>query len=297
MHATEFVELNGIPIMGLCYRDIPPRQENLPQMCYHTLKIVYVSQGSGIWSIGCKSYDIAPGDFFIFNNNEFRAIRTIYPPENLHLTIIDFEPRFIWSNHGDLFDSGYLKIFFNRNNEIFKNRIPGGTTISSQLKSVISEMEAELLAKPPMYKQMLKVKLLNILTLLNRYYIDSMGIEDHLSTSFNHFGIVSEVLKYIDEHMNEDVSRELLAKLVHMHPTSLSKLFKKYNGIGLTQYIIRKKIHHATCLLEQSNLSVLEISSLSGFNNVTNFYKAFKTVTGTVPLSYRKKSQFNLQNK
>lgn len=291
MRDTEFVKYSGMPIIGLCYHNIPPRDENIPQRCYHTLRIIFVQQGRGVWSIGNKNYPIMPGDIFILNNDEPRAVRTIYPPENLVLTVIDFEPRFIWSNHQDLFDSSYLRIFFDRKKQNFENRIPNDVVVSFQIQKIIQEMEEEMSAKLPEYQQMLKVKLLNILVIINRYYTNAAGTEDGSSMPLLHYSRISKVLKYIDEHLEEDLSREQLAKYIHMNPSSLSKLFKKYNGIGLAQYIIRKKIHYAIHLLEESSLSVLEIAARCGFNNSANFYKAFKNVTGTIPSSYRKSKE------
>ena len=295
MNSTEFVELNGLPIIGLCYHDIPPRNKNLPQKYYHTLKIVYVRQGRGIWNIGDKDYPISSGDIFIFNNNEKRSINTIYPPENLLLSAVDFEPRFIWSNHQDLFDSSYLKVFFDRKGNTFENRIPGDTSTSIQLRNILGELEKELQSKQYQYEQMIKVKLLNMLVILNRHYANFLKISFEPSMPQQQYSMVSQVLAYIDEHLNEDLSRQLLADYVHINPSSLSKIFKKYNGIGLTQYIIRKRIHYSVHLLKHTDMSVIDIATRCGFNNTTNFYKAFKLVTGDIPLSYRKLNRRNME--
>jgi AraC-like DNA-binding protein len=289
LNYSEFIELNGLPIIGLCYHDIPPRDENISQKSYHTLKIVYVRHGRGMWDVGDKRYQITPGDIFIFNNDEKRSIRTIYPPENLLLSVIDFEPRFIWSNHQDLFDSSYLKVFFERKNNEFENRIPCDSVISVQLRKIIEEMEDELQTKKYQYEQMIKVKLLNILVILNRHYAEFFRMSGKPSMPEHHYLLISQVLNYIDEHLNEDLSRQLLADYIHMNSSSLSKIFKKYNGIGLTQYIIRKRIHYSVHLLKNTDLSVLEIANRCGFNTTANYYKAFKLVTGDIPSSYREK--------
>jgi len=284
MRDSEFV--NGVPIIGISYHDIPPRNENIPLKCYHTLRITYVRQGSGIWSIGNKQYPIEPGDVFLFNNREFRAVRTIFPPDRLRLTVIDFEPRLIWSSHQELIHSNELKLFFNRSSG-FDNRIPGDTAVSSLIVPIIEEMERELAAKLPEYKQMLKVKLMNMLVLLNRHYSESVSKSYESSVSLQQFPLITHIMMYIDEHLEEELSRGQLAEHFHIHPVTLSKLFKRWNGIGLRQYIIRKKIYASIQLLEQTDMSVLEIANRCGFNATANFYKAFRSVTGGVPSDYR----------
>lgn len=288
MRNTEFIELNGIPILGLCYHDFPPHNKNLPQKLYHTLKVVFVRQGKGVWLIGNKNYEINPGDFFIFNNNEYRTIRTVYPPENLLLMVIDFEPRFIWSNQQDLFDSSYLKIFFERKSDKFENRIKSDSPVSNMLQNLMLEIECEMLSKHPEYKQMIKVKLLNILVILNRHYCNVLDANHNSSISMQHYTLITKALHYIEENLFEDLSRDSLAKILHINPSGLSKLFKKYNGIGMTEYIIKKRIYKSIELLENSDLSILEIANRCGFNNSANFYKAFKAVTSNVPSHYRK---------
>ncbi|MBU3113307.1 helix-turn-helix domain-containing protein [Clostridium lacusfryxellense] len=288
MGSTEYIELNGLPILGVCYHDIPPRYENHPQKLYHTLRITFVEQGSGIWTIGNRNFKFSSGDIFIFNNNEYRSISTIYPPQNLLLTVIDFEPRFIWSNQQDLFNSSYLKIFFERKNNLFENCIRHVNPVSLDLHKLMLEIQDELACKFPEYKQMIKVKLLNILVILNRYYSNILDIRNEPPVPQQHFALVIKALEYIEDHLYENLSRDDIAIMLNINPSGLSKFFKKYNGIGLTQYIIKKRIHKSVELLESSNLSILEIANSCGFNSSANFYKAFKSVTGNIPSHYRK---------
>ncbi|NQX60727.1 helix-turn-helix transcriptional regulator [Paenibacillus qinlingensis] len=288
LRQSEFVtHPNDIPIIGISYHNIPPREANLPLKCYHTLRITYVRQGRGVWRIGDSDFQIEQGDIFIFNNSEFRAIRTIFPPDHLQLTVIDFEPRLIWSDPTGISDSKELKLFFDRRISGFQNRIPADAPVSCQLRTILEEMEAELFAKLPEYQPMLIVKLMNMLILLNRHFSDSLDQSPEAPASHGQFTLISRIMQYIDDHLVEDISREHLADHFHIHPSTLSKLFSYWNGLGLNQYISRKKIYVAVQLLSQRDLSVLDIAIRCGFNNTANFYKAFKRVTGGVPSDYR----------
>ena len=48
------------------------------------------------------------------------------------------------------------------------------------------------------------------------------------------------------------------------------------------------RIEKAQILLLTTALSQVEISELSGFNNLPYYYRVFKMKTGTTPVNYRK---------
>lgn len=55
------------------------------------------------------------------------------------------------------------------------------------------------------------------------------------------------------------------------------------------EFLIQFRLRKATELLQHSNLSVLEIASQSGFNNLSNFNRQFKKYYQMTPRQYRKK--------
>lgn len=287
LFTTESIEIDGIPILRLSYHDIPPRKENIPQKCWHTLRICYIRQGRGIWTIGSKHYDIAAGDIFILNNNEYRAIRTIYPPENLKMMVIDFEPWFIWANQEKPADDCYLKVFFERT-ESFDNRLNKDSIDARKIIHLMYDVEEEILNKMLEYQQIAKIKLLNILINLKRHYCSVLNSSKPVMIPSVHRNLISNALNYINEHLTDDLSLTILAEVVHMNPYSFSKLFKKYNGIGLSQYISRKRIQLSVELLKNTDMPIIQIANDCGFNSISNYYKTFNNLTGTIPSDYRK---------
>ena len=76
-----------------------------------------------------------------------------------------------------------------------------------------------------------------------------------------------------------------------MSRTYYSTMFKMLNGVSVWTYIINQRIDRAQQLLEKSEMSVIEICEKCGFNNLSNFNKAFKKITGKTPSEYRKEFQ------
>lgn len=101
------------------------------------------------------------------------------------------------------------------------------------------------------------------------------------------YPLMKQVLAYIDEHYTRRIMLEELAGIAHMSSTAFSRSFTKYNGIGPAQYIKRKRIAQAIRLLEETDRTILDIAMDCGFQNISNFYKAFHSLTRRVPGDYR----------
>lgn len=73
-----------------------------------------------------------------------------------------------------------------------------------------------------------------------------------------------------------------------MSVSHFSQLFKKLNGFSAWDYVISKRIDMAQALLLSTDEAVLDIAFQCGFNNSTNFNRAFKKITGISPTEYRR---------
>jgi AraC-like DNA-binding protein len=281
------IEINGLQTLGLSEHVILPRSNYSVQHCYHTLRICLILKGKGEWVIGGKTYDIEKDDIFILNNVETRTIRTVFPPEPLIMKVIYFEPRFIWTYSDNIFDSSYLKIFFGRN-ENFENRLNRSNPAAAKIKNIMLDTIKEFDEKQSEYEQMIKVNLLQILVNINRHF--NYTKSNSAALQKDSILYISRVMDFIDNNISEEITLNTLADIAHMNPSYFSTVFKKYNGITLSQYILRKRINMAIDYLMNSKYTILEIACLCGFNTTANFYKAFKGITGKVPTDYRVKS-------
>ncbi len=98
--------------------------------------------------------------------------------------------------------------------------------------------------------------------------------------------IVTNVRKYINEHVNERLSLNEVAAVFGISPNYLSQLFSKYNDTGFSEYINICKITEAKRLLEEENMKVYEAAEALGFESAFYFSKVFKRVEGVSPTEY-----------
>ena len=87
--------------------------------------------------------------------------------------------------------------------------------------------------------------------------------------------------------MSLNPTLEEISDVAHMSKNYFCRQFKKLNGISPWEYITVKRIERAIRYIENTDLARLEIASKCGYNNASNFYHAFKKVTGKAPGDYK----------
>ena len=117
-----------------------------------------------------------------------------------------------------------------------------------------------------------------------------MGAMDCIRSVQHQEGVIGKIKKYIDGHLDEDLSRTTLAKVACLNPNYLARLFHSKTGESLVDYITRRKLEKVKRLLLTTDLSVSEIAFMLGYTNMPYFSKVFKKETGCSPVEYRRQN-------
>lgn len=96
---------------------------------------------------------------------------------------------------------------------------------------------------------------------------------------------VDSILSYINQHIEEPLSLEQLSSHFFLSSSYLCRLFKSATGTTINKYITAKRISHAKELLAEG-YTVSEASIKCGFNDYSNFFKAFTKATKVSPKKY-----------
>nr|WP_314459509.1 helix-turn-helix domain-containing protein [uncultured Clostridium sp.] len=98
---------------------------------------------------------------------------------------------------------------------------------------------------------------------------------------------IEECKDYIFSHLHKKINLGDMARELQMNPNYVSDLFKKWEGISITDYIRNEKIKLAKNLLIYSKYHYIEISAYLGFSSQSHLGKQFKEVTGMTLKQYR----------
>ncbi len=96
---------------------------------------------------------------------------------------------------------------------------------------------------------------------------------------------IYKVRKYIDDNFKEINTVTELANSLFYSREYMSRIFKRYYNLTVSEYLIKKKIDYAAELLKKGK-SVSYACDCSGFKSMSAFIKAFKALKGTLPSKY-----------
>ncbi len=97
----------------------------------------------------------------------------------------------------------------------------------------------------------------------------------------------NDMIKYIEEHSDEPLTVGSIAERFYVTPSYFAHFFKKKAGKSVIQYLNDVRILKARLMLEQEDMSVSEIATAVGFDDINYFSRKFKQLTGLTPTEYR----------
>lgn len=99
--------------------------------------------------------------------------------------------------------------------------------------------------------------------------------------------IIIKALQFINKNYQEKISLKDIETNLHVNASYFSTLFKQEMGVTFTDYLNSLKIEHACHLLTETNLSIIDVSLSTGFDDQSYFTKVFKKAKGMTPKAYR----------
>ena len=95
------------------------------------------------------------------------------------------------------------------------------------------------------------------------------------------------IIGYINENVTNYITVEKISQKLYIHRGKLSKIFSKYSGISINDYINNLRVSKANELLKNGS-SVTEAALESGFQSVRTFSDVYKKKMGITPTEYIK---------
>ncbi len=99
--------------------------------------------------------------------------------------------------------------------------------------------------------------------------------------------LVCDILEYIHENLNKEITIDELSFLFHYNKTYIMKRFKKEIGLTIHNYINSIRIYNSLLDFQADNY-ILSIALKHGFNSLEYFSETFKNIVGVSPSIYRK---------
>lgn len=96
---------------------------------------------------------------------------------------------------------------------------------------------------------------------------------------------INSILSYINQNIASPLSLDAIAERFFISKFYLSRQFKQFTGMSIYQYIIKKRVTISRDLL-RSGIPVTSACMECGFNDYSNYLKAFKREFGCNPSEF-----------
>lgn len=100
--------------------------------------------------------------------------------------------------------------------------------------------------------------------------------------------LLGAALKYMQEHLHEDLSRDAVADVACLSPSHFSRVVKQTFGQSFTELLAKMRVEKARELLTRTEKSLIRICLDCGFSDQSYFTKVFQKYTGRTPGEYRR---------
>lgn len=99
---------------------------------------------------------------------------------------------------------------------------------------------------------------------------------------------IQSAIRFIENHITEDISAKDVADYVHISPFYFQKGFGMLCGYSLTEYIRNRRLALAGSELVATDIKIIDVALKYGYDSPDSFTKAFTRFHGASPAMVRK---------
>ncbi len=261
-----------------CYHYLDPVP---PVVDFHEhafYEIFFFLSGDVSYIIEGRTYQLRPGDILLTDNRDIHK-PDIRPGKPYERFVIWIDPGFL--SRANMFGLDLTRCFTDASEKKYK-RIRPESNVLTHLRSICEKMlrnrdDAGFGSGTLSY-----VYLIEFLVYLNRAYFTT---PEDIRRDVTENEKVNGVVAYINDHLADDLTLDRLAEACYISKSHLMHQFKTYTGLTLYQFIIKKRVTVARNMIHEGT-PVTEACMRCGFNDYSNFLKAFKREFGRSPKEF-----------
>ncbi|MEP6594912.1 MAG: AraC family transcriptional regulator [Ginsengibacter sp.] len=287
-------QLHKLPIIddnSFLYTQWDCRYFDKPWHFHEEYELVLIEKSWGTKFIGDKVSYFTEGDLLLIGSNVphlFRNNEDFYVDNgelNARSIFIHFTEDFLGK---DFFHVPEMKLVFKLiQNSTYALDITGKTKIE-----VIKKLHDMHYEKPSKRLLSLLEILVNLSESEDLHPILSNNYVDRNQRNSNNdkdTDRIHRVFEFILENYRKEIYVGKIASMLNMSTVSFSRYFKHHTRKTFSEYLTEIRISHACSSLMQDTENISQICYSSGFENLSNFYRHFRHITGVIPKEYRKR--------
>ncbi len=263
-------------------RDVLPSKDVEPHK-HDFYEIYFINSGIISYTVEGKVYKLRPEDILLINRYDLHGPK-------LDKTAV-YDRILLWISREYLQELSTpdtdLSTCFKQAWGCGRNLLRLNQEALGQFKETLAKLERAYFSSNFGDDIKLRCYFSELLVLLNRIFLNipEEDVEDDIKTN----KLIDEVLVYINENLEKDLTLDALAEEFYISKYYLLRKFKKNMGYTIYQYILLKRLHLAEKFLSE-NVSVMETAFRCGFKSYSTFLRTFTKHYGTTPWRFSQKN-------
>ena len=235
-------------------------------------EFAYILEGECTITVGKEPHLCKPGDLIVVHSGEIHSFLT---HGECDIYVCTFDPQLLYRFLPEIkFVQSYIP-----------RQALEDAGIAAEITSLFREIEQEQTRQETCYDMIAQADIIRMYSLLVRHFEKETLPERKILAKFSEF---QAVLQYITENYAENITLKSIADQLNYTPSYVSKLFVTYTGVNFKNYLDSFRIRHAIKQVKNTDLTIADIASNCGYNNIRTFNNAFRRITGISPSEMRK---------
>lgn len=266
--------------------DILPHFKNIWH--YHPeLELHYIVKGEGVRFIGDNISNFSHGEIVLVGENlphTWRSDEAYFQNNSdlaIEVVVIQFLPNCLGDYLLKLPESYLIPKLY--------EKAKSGMVITGKTNEKLAALMKASLNATSLDRIILLLSILKTLAETDEYTTIVNGHNVFYQSTESDTLRLNKVCNYTLSNYKKDITLEEISAISNLSVTSFCRYFKLMTNKTYYDFLIEIRISHACRALVEDKTPTEVICFECGFNNVSNFYRHFKKVTGVTPLEYKRK--------
>lgn len=246
---------------------------------YHPeIELVYIEEGKGKRHIGNHISYFNEGDLIMIGSN--------LPHYGFLSKLSGENSEIVLQINESCFGKGFLDMVETSSIHDLIERSKLGISFHGNTKALVGERLKSMFYMTSFEKLLELIKIFHLMSLSDEYeLLNATGTSLQVKGDDNHR--IDVIYDLVRTNFESKITVDQVAEKINMSSPAFCRFFKKSTGKTFIQFLTEYRVAHACKLISEESISIGEIAFECGFQNLSNFNRAFKKVTSKSPSDYR----------
>lgn len=246
-------------------------------------ELLYCLCGGYALSADGQCYTLSPGEAALIHPMTPHHTRTLSAGKSSYL-VLKFTPEALYSGAQPFYELQYICPYLYAA-DAHAHLYDAQTVAQGGLYPLLACILEERTRQEYGYEMAVRAYVSQVLLWFIRMWHRQCGIQAMDATRLPR---LQATLQYIDAHLDEPITAQMLADRLSMGLSTFSRFFSAALGMTLPAYIRRRRLSRAAFLLVSGSGSITEVALECGFSTASYLIACFREEYGVTPSRFRR---------